>query len=144
MGKIIRLTESDLVRIVKRILIEDDVKTSVSSNLKQKGFIYDSYGNEWKYTKNDLEVIVKPIDNKFEITLVLDEPSKNISFENWRKKGKKILDHPMYMIGNKIGNSPYVSQGGSMVIDKTEINEYNLNFVLSKMQDLINLILKSK
>ncbi len=43
MKKIVRLTESELVRLVERIIKEDDVEDECEGLIDLMGYIYDSY-----------------------------------------------------------------------------------------------------
>jgi|694.fasta_scaffold131413_5 hypothetical protein len=72
MKKIVRLTESELVKLVKRIIKEDDVEDECEDFIDLMGYIYDSYIESME--KNP------------------DEIDPDIEFENFGEEIGEIVD----------------------------------------------------
>ena len=93
MGKIIRLTESDLVRIVKRVISEGSTKPDE---------ILNSKGQTWKLDLGGGDVVKFKVDTTGEYTFTGTITSRSGSAFSGIDKGGKIsgtIDHAMGDIG---------------------------------------------
>ena len=79
MKKVVRLTESDLIKLVKRIVKEQNVSNSISDKIGQIE-IFDDKANTEKLGTYEI-IKIEKIDGKLELTLKGDESSKKIPGE---------------------------------------------------------------
>lgn len=92
MKKIIRLTESDLYRIIKRVINEQDItfdeveyyfeKVNSSSTIEQPLFI----------RKNAQEVFISNTEDKLDKLSLLIPKKEDIGFDNQNKPNQSLID----------------------------------------------------
>jgi hypothetical protein len=71
MKKIVRLTEAELVRLVKRIIKEDDVEDECEDFIDLMGYIYDSYIESMEKNPDEIDPEIEFEDFENEIRDIL-------------------------------------------------------------------------
>ena len=128
MKKIIKLTESDLTRIVKRVIKENDVRTSLINTIKDEGF------NSTAEMVGGAEILMKLLDIKIpmeylhlfdDLDVVQSEENSNLTLFRYGTKHN-------IMIYNKKNGMVHVTYK-----DIWSILEGNFDLRYFKIQELI-------
>jgi hypothetical protein len=96
MRKIIRLTESDLTRIVRRVISEEKISldSQLISCLKNKGYTTENTGGKYRYS------LEKKISPNTAVTLILTIRSQEDKTKAWLT----ITDHRFKVLYSNIIN----------------------------------------
>ena len=116
MKKIVRLTESDLTRIVKRVINEgesEDIYEKLVNKLKQSGFKSTDYENWETMTKNNMSVKVQLSSDGYNVYAMVIVDGKGYARPKGTLYDSKIVDDAIE-IANMIKNG----------VDKNRIQQH--------------------
>ena len=116
MKKVVRLTEEDLVRIVKRVINEgesEDIYEKLVNKLKQSGFKSTNYVDWETMTKNNMSVKVQLSSDGYNIYAIVTVDGKGYARPKGTLYDSKIVDDAIE-IANMIKNG----------VDKNRIQQH--------------------
>ena len=138
MKKTIRLTESELMGLVKRVINEQVKNNKILNLLKSKGFVYHKYAEEWIYQNpNNFSIFIKPKDKMYIVNIVMGDPAEDMTKKGWSGKKGNLDKHPFTVMEKIVGKESRLdSSKRFLIIDETEVDESKIKKVLDELDKL--------